>query len=111
MFFFASRRRHTRCALVTGVQTCSSDLDAGGQDRPHVRRTIEDPAMRCHPAAVALLLLAGCASTPKPEPMPTLVKVPVVEYVRVPDSLTKPCPVTRVASRTDRKSTRLNSSH
>src|SRR3546814_8597988 len=21
-FFFASRRRHTRCALVTGVQTC-----------------------------------------------------------------------------------------
>src|SRR3546814_9854276 len=56
--------------------------------------------MRCHPAAVALLLLAGCASTPKPEPMPTLVKVPVVEYVRVPDSLTKPCPVTRVASRT-----------
>src|SRR3546814_4461938 len=74
--------------------------DAGGQDRPHVRRTIEDPAMRCHPAAVALLLLAGCASTPKPEPMPTLVKVPVVEYVRVPDSLTKPCPVTRVASRT-----------
>src|SRR3546814_20509806 len=23
MFFFASRRRHTRCALVTGVQTCS----------------------------------------------------------------------------------------
>src|SRR3546814_14981101 len=23
---FSSRRRHTRCALVTGVQTCSSDL-------------------------------------------------------------------------------------
>src|SRR3546814_5303501 len=22
-FFFSSRRRHTRCALVTGVQTCS----------------------------------------------------------------------------------------
>src|SRR3546814_18008338 len=22
-FFFASRRRHTRCALVTGVQTCA----------------------------------------------------------------------------------------
>src|SRR3546814_11101863 len=28
-FFFSSRRRHTRCALVTGVQTCAlpiSDL-------------------------------------------------------------------------------------
>src|SRR3546814_1390670 len=30
LFFFASRRRHTRCALVTGVQTCAlpiSDYD------------------------------------------------------------------------------------
>src|SRR3546814_3952688 len=27
LFFFSSRRRHTRCALVTGVQdVCSSDL-------------------------------------------------------------------------------------
>src|SRR3546814_4359046 len=29
-FFFSSRRRHTRCALVTGVQTCAlpiSELD------------------------------------------------------------------------------------
>src|SRR3546814_7102149 len=23
MFFFSSRRRHTKCALVTGVQTCA----------------------------------------------------------------------------------------
>src|SRR3546814_2211006 len=23
IFFFSSRRRHTRCALVTGVQTCA----------------------------------------------------------------------------------------
>src|SRR3546814_1372082 len=28
-FFFSSRRRHTRCALVTGVSdVCSSDLQA-----------------------------------------------------------------------------------
>src|SRR3546814_6513722 len=32
-FFFSSRRRHTRCALVTGVQTCAlpislSDLES-----------------------------------------------------------------------------------
>src|SRR3546814_3904593 len=27
LVFFSSRRRHTRCALVTGVQTCSSDLE------------------------------------------------------------------------------------
>src|SRR3546814_16256180 len=31
MFFFSSRRRHTRCALVTGVQTCALPiLDSGG---------------------------------------------------------------------------------
>src|SRR3546814_20926535 len=31
-FFFASRRRHTRCALVTGVQTCALPiLISGGQ--------------------------------------------------------------------------------
>src|SRR3546814_5735475 len=36
-FFFSSRRRHTRCALVTGVQTCalpiyrfSDDGEPGG---------------------------------------------------------------------------------
>src|SRR3546814_7185838 len=38
VFFFSSRRRHTRCALVTGVQTCalpifSSALPAGIPDR------------------------------------------------------------------------------
>src|SRR3546814_10221671 len=30
IFFFSSRRRHTRCALVTGVQTCA--LPISGSD-------------------------------------------------------------------------------
>src|SRR3546814_20113037 len=29
-FFFSSRRRHTRCALVTGVQTCALPIYANG---------------------------------------------------------------------------------
>src|SRR3546814_5141046 len=29
-FFFASRRRHTRCALVTGVQTCALPISLRG---------------------------------------------------------------------------------
>src|SRR3546814_3439059 len=29
MFFFSSRRRHTRCALVTGVQTCALPISRG----------------------------------------------------------------------------------
>src|SRR3546814_11005750 len=28
-FVFASRRRHTRCALVTGVQTCALPISSG----------------------------------------------------------------------------------
>src|SRR3546814_974009 len=35
LFFFSSRRRHTRCALVTGVQTCAlpiyGELPTAGQ--------------------------------------------------------------------------------
>src|SRR3546814_2494204 len=37
-FFFSSRRRHTRCALVTGVQTCAlpicSSLSVGSCSKP-----------------------------------------------------------------------------
>src|SRR3546814_1538439 len=29
-FFFSSRRRHTRCALVTGVQTCALPIYLAG---------------------------------------------------------------------------------
>src|SRR3546814_1051633 len=31
-FFFSSRRRHTRCALVTGVQTCALPIWGGAWD-------------------------------------------------------------------------------
>src|SRR3546814_12486931 len=31
VFFFSSRRRHTRCALVTGVQTCALPISTGLQ--------------------------------------------------------------------------------
>src|SRR3546814_4854450 len=38
IFFFSSRRRHTRCALVTGVQTCAlpiyAETDLSGQPHP-----------------------------------------------------------------------------
>src|SRR3546814_10037576 len=40
LFFFSSRRRHTRCALVTGVQTCAlpiSRAGAGVPDAPSAR--------------------------------------------------------------------------
>src|SRR3546814_2366298 len=40
MFFVSSRRRHTRCALVTGVQTCALPIShflRRGQIDPHAQ--------------------------------------------------------------------------
>src|SRR3546814_5678507 len=33
LFFFSSRRRHTRCALVTGVQTCALPISLSSRLR------------------------------------------------------------------------------
>src|SRR3546814_16774434 len=49
-FFFSSRRRHTRCALVTGVQTCALPISAT------VARQLVD-------AGVAAIDVAGSGGT------------------------------------------------
>src|SRR3546814_1248922 len=36
-FFFSSRRRHTSCALVTGVQTCALPICYGGKSFPVIK--------------------------------------------------------------------------
>src|SRR3546814_16418486 len=38
MFLFSSRRRHTRCALVTGVQTCALPILPGVPPSPELQR-------------------------------------------------------------------------
>src|SRR3546814_5169245 len=45
MLFFSSRRRHTRCALVTGVQTCALPIYYRDELRPLDGR---DPAVAAH---------------------------------------------------------------
>src|SRR3546814_7630568 len=35
LFFFSSRRRHTMCALVTGVQTCALPIWRGTEDNKY----------------------------------------------------------------------------
>src|SRR3546814_17882399 len=42
MLFFSSRRRHTRCALVTGVQTCALPIFLGRDRVPAVADDLAD---------------------------------------------------------------------
>src|SRR3546814_14771593 len=51
IFFFSSRRRHTRCALVTGVQTCALPISVGRDPRAYSRRQRARRARRLHGAA------------------------------------------------------------
>src|SRR3546814_4082845 len=45
-FFFSSRRRHTRCALVTGVQTCALPILCDAVDYPP-RLPVPDNMEQC----------------------------------------------------------------
>src|SRR3546814_21185513 len=66
MFFFSSRRRHTRCALVTGVQTCALPIwgiiYAGGT-RFQQEAGFEDDADQMH---AYLSLEVGDVVRPEP---------------------------------------------
>src|SRR3546814_16565684 len=54
-FFFSSRRRHTRCALVTGVQTCALPIS-----KPFDPRLI----VKIAPAVAQAAALSGVARRP-----------------------------------------------
>src|SRR3546814_10912140 len=60
-FYFSSRRRHTRCALVTGIQTCALTIYGRGRERA-------EPPARCGLAApeLATPCLEGERSAPRP---------------------------------------------
>src|SRR3546814_3452790 len=49
-FFFSSRRRHTRCALVTGVQTCALPIFVviSGGSRPMFSKDLEYTIGQCY---------------------------------------------------------------
>src|SRR3546814_5220633 len=76
-FFFSSRRRHTRCALVTGVQTCALPIFLEGgrcvrrrREQESLRSTASLPgaapfpvhAARQHPSMWSSTIPADCMS-------------------------------------------------
>src|SRR3546814_11983569 len=52
-FFFSSRRRHTRCALVTGVQTCALPIWHGTTVRLYLPRAKAPEMSVAAPASAA----------------------------------------------------------
>src|SRR3546814_5720453 len=46
-FFFSSRRRHTRCALVTGVQTCALPISLVLDDQRGVATVLQADVLGC----------------------------------------------------------------
>src|SRR3546814_7347403 len=69
MFFFSSRRRHTRCALVTGVQTCAlpiflGDLEGESREVAKVHAGIaRQIALHGQPLAAPCVILSGGETT------------------------------------------------
>src|SRR3546814_7019764 len=53
VFFFSSRRRHTRCALVTGVQTCALPILLEIRVAPAVERAAAVEEQRRDPVRIA----------------------------------------------------------
>src|SRR3546814_3970795 len=124
-FFFSSRRRHTRCALGTGVQTCALpilrstgrlyafDVSAArlARAKPRFARSglsnivpvvidadNDQRVKRLRGKAQRVLIDAPCSG------LGTLRRNPDLKWRQHPESL-------QALVETDRKSTRLNSSH
>src|SRR3546814_5431664 len=72
IFFFSSRRRHTRCALVTGVQTCALPILQplqGGRDVQAVGGDVSSPHRSGNGTgdfgpAIDMVLRRDCKSQP-----------------------------------------------
>src|SRR3546814_5562570 len=63
--FFSSRRRHTRCALVTGVQTCALPISLDFMGRSPVFEQYQNLADRI---GEALDFMAACGINPETVP-------------------------------------------
>src|SRR3546814_10469922 len=121
-FFFSSRRRHTRCALVTGVQTCalpvSENRSAGIVSSSVAIKWGRKMAVRQGFAArlmVATTIGGGVLLSPATVFAAADAQADVLPTLAVPQAPPAtpavPADDRPVLLEEDRKSTRLNSSH
>src|SRR3546814_10433757 len=133
LFFFSSRRRHTRCALVTGVQTCALPIcvfghefvEGGDHHLPFLLlRWSRDSNHQCGPesdgdsssssssagSCVDSTATAASIAASSATALATCVAADSSDtaFTRPP---TTPSSAVSLSAVSDRKSTRLNSSH
>src|SRR3546814_3482046 len=105
-FFFSSRRRHTRCALVTGVQTCALPIYQGISDivvtAQKQSENLQDVPISV--SAITAETLQDQQVTNIADLSNSLPNVQINSFSNYPDSAV-------FTIRGDRKSTRMNSSH
>src|SRR3546814_10129441 len=110
-YLFSSRRRHTICALVTGVQTCARPICPA---RGRVQDRDGEPLAAVHPYRVGMEL-RYFREVPDEEPIPFRETVLHADddlwVVDKPHFLPVVPAGRQVAETLDRKSTRLNSSY
>src|SRR3546814_6626249 len=116
-FFFSSRRRHTRCALVTGVQTCALPISLPGvaswarSNNAAARSRSLSPSGRIQPSVS--ITEAPVGEDRVAERSAALSAQRLLDFLlRDSDSAVGHQETVPAAEYTeDRKSTRLNSSH
>src|SRR3546814_3879010 len=117
VFFFASRRRHTRCALGTGVQTCARPISTRDQARGDAERAvahiekigpaITPESLRAFAMAARRKLRQGDGSFARDHIRAVAQRVEVVSKTEVRIRGLR----SELLRTLNRKSTRLNSSH
>src|SRR3546814_7776985 len=78
MLFFSSRRRHTRCALVTGVQTCALPISDEAAVEETFMNNNAQSALKLGHARACCLVAPARAGLSVAEYAATVVKKAVV---------------------------------
>src|SRR3546814_15616972 len=107
LFFVSSRRRHTRCALVTGVQTCALPISSLDQEQARAARAQTAASVpsieQSYSQAVARLgVLTGQAPGAPRAEMEAVKPIPVAASdvaIGIPADTLRPRPDVRAAER------------
>src|SRR2546429_5730464 len=121
MFFFSSRRRHTRCSRDWSSDVCSSDLlrccggvsDLGYEDRQRIAKPFMDVTKFLDEIIAWFIGTKHERDIKKLQPVIAAINAsePEMQSLRNEELKTRYAELRKQVQERDRKSTRLNSSH